>query len=484
MRHITLARQLGYSTASMAVNMLLTPLLILLLTRNMPVESYGIYVLLSTFVALGSIVLELAVSQYLTTKMPGKGEEKLKHLSSILVFFALLSAVMLLFAVIPQLTKVLAAMLSLSGYEAELSLAVIVLSAAIIWRVVNAFLAANKRMEAKSSLDLVPTIALVGGVALALAFGVIITIPLALSFWLAGHIMAIGLALGLLIARKEFRFMRPSWRYVKEGLGFSIHLVPGIVASMVINLIGRYFINAYHGPVVVAYFSLAYALASLVNTLGTSVSIIFYPHIAEDVNMKKESRLLSAAMKYGLMIILPGMAILIAMGKGLITLISGPAFLEAYSAVPILAFFPLFWFLAYLYGQTLLLNNKPRAFGYYYVAAAAVNIGLNFLLIPGKGMIGAAWATVISYVFMLGIALVLWRKNLSWDFSYLRLERVALASLAIGLLLWALNPWTAVAKILSLLLAGIVYAGLILLLRVFSKDELALARSLIANAFK
>ena len=36
----------------------------------------------------------------------------------------------------------------------------------------------------------------------------------------------------------------------------------------------------------------------------------------------------------------------------------------------------------------------------FYSIVAAVNIALNFLLIPRWGMVGAGWATVIAYLFM------------------------------------------------------------------------------------
>ena len=40
-------------------------------------------------------------------------------------------------------------------------------------------------------------------------------------------------------------------------------------------------------------------------------------------------------------------------------------------------------------------------------AAAATNLAANFALIPRYGILGAAWATVLSYAVMAGLGLVI-----------------------------------------------------------------------------
>src|SRR5207247_9791412 len=53
------------------------------------------------------------------------------------------------------------------------------------------------------------------------------------------------------------------------------------------------------------------------------------------------------------------------------------------------------------------IEKRARYYPMITAAAAATNIGLNFLLIPRHGIAGAAWATVFSYALMAALGIVL-----------------------------------------------------------------------------
>ena len=43
--------------------------------------------------------------------------------------------------------------------------------------------------------------------------------------------------------------------------------------------------------------------------------------------------------------------------------------------------------------------------------ATITNIGLNYILIPKFGIVGAAWATIISYFLVGYLCLLIWKKT-------------------------------------------------------------------------
>ena len=45
--------------------------------------------------------------------------------------------------------------------------------------------------------------------------------------------------------------------------------------------------------------------------------------------------------------------------------------------------------------------GKPKKVTFIILLAAFVNVVLNLLFIPSHGMLGAAWATVVAYIFIL-----------------------------------------------------------------------------------
>ena len=50
-------------------------------------------------------------------------------------------------------------------------------------------------------------------------------------------------------------------------------------------------------------------------------------------------------------------------------------------------------------------EQSATRFDEFVLAPAALNIGLNFVLIPRHGMMGAAWSTLLAYPVLLGLTL-------------------------------------------------------------------------------
>jgi O-antigen/teichoic acid export membrane protein len=77
------------------------------------------------------------------------------------------------------------------------------------------------------------------------------------------------------------------------------------------------------------------------------------------------------------------------------------------------------------------IEKKTRYYPLVTASAAASNLGLNLLLIPRYGMLGAAWATVFSYGVMAGLGYALSQRVYPIPFEKGRLARIALAALAV-----------------------------------------------------
>jgi len=71
---------------------------------------------------------------------------------------------------------------------------------------------------------------------------------------------------------------------------------------------------------------------------------------------------------------------------------------DAYQVVPLIILAYIFMGARSVQNLGLYLKNKTKYIAYNTILAAVLNIGLNFLLIPKYKMMGAALATVISFV--------------------------------------------------------------------------------------
>src|SRR5439155_515945 len=74
-----------------------------------------------------------------------------------------------------------------------------------------------------------------------------------------------------------------------------------------------------------------------------------------------------------------------------------PDYLDAYAVVPLISLAYAFNGIYYCVSPGIHLRHHTRWLPLIVVAAAAVNVGLCVALIPTFGMMGAAWATTISF---------------------------------------------------------------------------------------
>ena len=124
------------------------------------------------------------------------------------------------------------------------------------------------------------------------------------------------------------------------------------------------------------------------------------------------------------------------------------------------------------------LNAIDRQVLFTWAAAASmvVNVGLNLVLIPIYGYIGASWATVATEVVLLVTAYLLVGRELYRAPLHRLAWKPILAGLAMGAVIWPLREAHGWELAPVVVLGAAIYIGAALLLRVLEPPELALAR--------
>ena len=143
------------------------------------------------------------------------------------------------------------------------------------------------------------------------------------------------------------------------------------------------------------------------------------------------------------------------------------------------------WAVAAVYLNTFLHNilvtiDKQMVSMGVAALAAALNVALNLLLIPWLGYPGAAVASVISNVLVLGLAFVYLQKRLQRINLLVLTAKPLLAALVMGgvaFILDRLLSASAVNLFVIIALAIVLYILLIHLLKVFDSEEKRLIRS-------
>lgn len=203
----------------------------------------------------------------------------------------------------------------------------------------------------------------------------------------------------LLAYRREqlgFQFDR---QLLREMNRFGMPLLPAALALWVISFVDRWFVAVIRDQDEVGVYSVAVRMSSAVLFLMLAVRRA-WPTIAYSIEDDEEARrtysfvvtyvvFLASWAALGLSLLAPWLVDVFTSNEG---------FARAADAVPFLAFGGV----AYAAYSVVAVSSarSKRTQGNWIVAggAAALNVGLNLLLIPPYGMVGAAVATLLAYI--------------------------------------------------------------------------------------
>jgi O-antigen/teichoic acid export membrane protein len=212
------------------------------------------------------------------------------------------------------------------------------------------------------------------------------------------------------------------WRFssaaLRQLLAYGVPLVPTSLAYWVFTTSDRVLLSNLSTLEQVGLYSVAASVVNIANIAILAVGQGWNPHAIQAYESDEAwARQLFARM---LTYILAGFGLL-AVGltvfaDELITFLASSDFAGAAAAVAPLAVGMLAYATTQVTAGGISLTKRTLWLALYSWIAALINLALNLVLIPPFGMLGAAWATAIAYVF-LTIAYGLTSHRL-WPFTY------------------------------------------------------------------
>lgn len=427
--------------AAQLINLALTPIYVAFLT---PTE-VGVIVILFTFSTVAKIVFRLGLDSgfFRIYYDLDSDEERTRLASTVALFAAVFSTALFLLVVAgsPLLLK----LLGLEGARARTPL---LLAAADVYAGTFAFVPLNLlriqgRARTFASVNVARNLVNTAlKLALVLAgFGVT---GVLWSDFLATTLLALGLLPTLL------RHVRPAFstRLLREVLAFGLPKAPHGVMIQALNLADRLILVRFQPLAVVGIYDKGYALGAGVKFGLSPFETAWQPFVLSRLRLPDAPRVLAGVVTYAaaafvslaLAIALFGREILMALT------FTRPVFWSGAPVIPVVA-------LAYLLqGAFLLLSigigieKRARYYPMITAAAAGTNIGLDLVLIPTFGMMGAAWATVAGYLVMAALGGFISHRLYPIPLEAGRLGRIVLAAVTAYGLSW-LAPADLVAAV-------------------------------------
>ncbi len=189
------------------------------------------------------------------------------------------------------------------------------------------------------------------------------------------------------------------FEYCKYALIFNLPLIPYFLSNIAIAQADRIMIENMFGEEKLAYYSIAYTVASIINIFITGVNAFFVPRTYElcaKENFAKIRRLsIYLVLFFGGIVLLP-----IAVAPEVIYILAPAEYSEAIWIIPPVSISVYFTFVYTLYCNIEFAYAKRFLSMIASIVAAAINIVLNFFCMKYFGYIAAGYTTLLCYILL------------------------------------------------------------------------------------
>jgi len=296
---------------------------------------------------------------------------------------------------------------------------------------------------------------------------------------------AILLCLVIQVSR-QIGIRKPTFSKIKEYLNFGLPTVPGNVAAWAVASSDRYAIGYFLGAASVGIYSAAYGLGSLMIMVAAIVGFVLPPTLSklyDEKRVNELSRHLIYSFKYLLMINIPFVVGAAFLGKPILRLFSTSEIAwKGHYVVPIVALSILFYSAYVVIAQVLVVAKRTKILGLVWIISALLNLGLNLVVVPRLGILGAAFTTLFAYALALGIGTYYSFKEFKFSIDWGSIGKSIIASGAMAAVLWPMRAQTVLSTVGTVGAGVIVYAGTLFLLKGVTRREIEFFRDLFQHS--
>lgn len=219
-----------------------------------------------------------------------------------------------------------------------------------------------------------------------------------------------------------------SWKKLKEITKFGIALEPSNLAAWALNMADRYFLQALSDMTQVGLYSVGYRIGQLteigmVKPFRLAWPPLIYAEAAHHDRAKKTiARVATGYLFAGLWVSLG----LFLLAPAILKAMATPQYWGALDVVGLVALSCVILGTTWVTGAGLHILKKPVYISVAFLVGAVLNLGLNFLLIPHFGMMGAAWATILSFIFIAIFTFFVSQRQFSVPYEWRKLVAIVL----------------------------------------------------------
>ncbi|HNF84020.1 MAG TPA: lipopolysaccharide biosynthesis protein [Solirubrobacterales bacterium] len=412
-------------TAASIISKLIAVALLPLYTRYLTPADYGAAEVMFSAVVAASIIIRLGVVEALLRFYYKQGEEPAAVVSTSFatLFWAGLISVIVLMPFAGPISQLLLG-------ESEPTLGRIAIVGLFVLTL-SEYLLTIFRLDERARAFFTVTML---SVLITIPVTVILVVPLDLGAegLLAGSYgTGLAIVLGLIFYNRRRLALAPDRPLLKRMMAFGLPTMPAELSLYSLSFIDRILIARKLGLAEAGLYSIAIKMSQGIAVLVRGFQLAF-PPLAYSIQDDDEARLAySAVVTWFVTVMAFVVSFLWLIAPWIVGLLAAPEFSEAADVVgPVsagAALYALYMVLLVVLGRTGRTEyNLPAT-----IAGLVVNVGLNLLLLPLWGIIGAGVALVVSYLVVVVLMYLFTQRLFPVPYEWLRLVRVLLATAAL-----------------------------------------------------
>jgi O-antigen/teichoic acid export membrane protein len=202
--------------------------------------------------------------------------------------------------------------------------------------------------------------------------------------------------LGRLRATVRWTFKVNHFRYL---LNYSLPLIPYMLSLTLLSQFDRVLIDRYFGKESTGLYSLAYNFGMLLLMVVTAVLNTFSPAFFAALNKKDYARVIKNSKNvFALAVVVT--TILVLFGQDLAALFAPAKYASGFDLIPTVAIGGLCFVVFQIWVRVIAYVNRTMLISTIAIVATAINLTLNYWLLPIFGYKIAALTTVVAYLVM------------------------------------------------------------------------------------
>ena len=287
--------------------------------------------------------------------------------------------------------------------------------------------------------------------------------------------------------KSQIKIATPSFSVVKSYLPFSLPILPAALCYWIINLSDRYVIGYFMGASAVGIYSASYSLGAVLAFFYAPIPIALFPAITHLYTNNKIFELkthLKYSLRYFLMFAIPACFGLSILSKSLLIILTTSEFVEGFMIISIVALATILISCSGINNMILTLFKKTKKSAAIYGISVAINLILNIIFVPMFGIIGAAIATLITFVIHLIMVSKISFKLMPYDIDFKFIMKCIVAAGIMAYVVFILNSYWSANIILSIFIAIIIYFSILIISGGFTSEEFDFLKSICRSLFR